>query len=354
VIKPSGPMTDLNGNVIQDASGHIGFPGFDGMEATVSLSWVAQMQEAGVPVTYAYISDAHDGHGTAGNIHFAYGPGEAGYVQQLHDYDTAFQKFFDRLAADGIRLVAKTSHDGGATFTDHVRIDHATPSEPADMRTGGLPSVTVDPLTGHLFAVWQDVRFRTDGLNDVVITRSVNGGRSWLFLGRVNAESALQLRDNFTPDVAARGGRVFVTYRTRSNRDGPSLFVDERFVPSPDDGRSFNGELVLGPAADLRYAARRLLQAPGFTAITAPSAATGLSATCRPGNRAVSSCRRVSSFSTTATSYGGSTSAANTSWSTFASVVTPRRWRWPLRTTTGWSVAGNTDGVGARMPRCPE
>ena len=102
VIKPSGPMTDLNGNVIQDATGHVGFPGFDGMEATVSLSWVAQMQEAGIPVTYAYISDAHDGHGTAGNIHYAYGPGEAGYVQQLHDYDTAFGKFFDRLAADGI------------------------------------------------------------------------------------------------------------------------------------------------------------------------------------------------------------------------------------------------------------
>src|SRR6266550_1590498 len=85
LIKPSGPMTDLNGNVIQDATGHIGFPGFDGMEATVTLSWVAQMQEAGIPVTYAYISDAHDGHGTSGNIHFAYGPGEAGDVQQLHD-----------------------------------------------------------------------------------------------------------------------------------------------------------------------------------------------------------------------------------------------------------------------------
>src|SRR5438128_2048752 len=84
LIKPSGPMTDLNGNVIQDATGHIGFPGFDGMEATVTLSFVAQMQEAGVPVTYAYISDAHDGHGTSGNIHFAYGHGEAGYVQQLH------------------------------------------------------------------------------------------------------------------------------------------------------------------------------------------------------------------------------------------------------------------------------
>ena len=102
LIKPGGPMTDLNGNVIQDSTGHVGFPGFDGMEATVSLSWVAQMQEAGIPVTYAYISDAHDGHGTAGNIHFAYGPGEEGYHQQLLDYDAAFQKFFDRLAADGI------------------------------------------------------------------------------------------------------------------------------------------------------------------------------------------------------------------------------------------------------------
>jgi hypothetical protein len=102
VIKSSGPMTDLNGNVIQDATRHVGFPGFDGMEATVTLSYVAQMQEAGIPVTYAYISDAHDGHGTSGNIHFAYGPGEAGYVQQLQDYDLAFQKLFDRLAADGI------------------------------------------------------------------------------------------------------------------------------------------------------------------------------------------------------------------------------------------------------------
>jgi hypothetical protein len=126
VIKPSGPMTDLNGNVIQDASGHVGFPGFDGMEATVSLSWVAQMQEAGVPVTYAYISDAHDDHGTAGNIHFAYGPGEAGYTQQLHDYDLAFQKFFDRLAADGINksntLFVFTVDEG-----DHFVGDAPTP-----------------------------------------------------------------------------------------------------------------------------------------------------------------------------------------------------------------------------------
>jgi hypothetical protein len=126
-IFPGGTPTDLNGNTIQDATGHVGFPGFDGMEATVSLSWVAHMQETGIPVTYAYISDAHDGHGVSGNIHFAYGPGEPGYVQQLHDYDTAFQTFFDRLAADGINksntLFVFTVDEG-----DHFVGDAPTPA----------------------------------------------------------------------------------------------------------------------------------------------------------------------------------------------------------------------------------
>jgi len=60
------------------------------------------MQESGIPVTYAYISDAHDGHGVAGHDHVAYGPGEAGYTAQLKAYDDAFGKFFTRLANDGI------------------------------------------------------------------------------------------------------------------------------------------------------------------------------------------------------------------------------------------------------------
>ncbi|MFL5967943.1 MAG: hypothetical protein ACJ747_15460 [Gaiellaceae bacterium] len=122
------PPTDLNGGTIQDATGHVGFPGFDGMEAKVSLAWVAQMQERGVPVTYAYVSDAHDEHGTSGNIHFAYGPGEAGYVQQLKEYDNAFATFFDRLAADGINksntLFVFTVDEG-----DHFVGDAPTPAD---------------------------------------------------------------------------------------------------------------------------------------------------------------------------------------------------------------------------------
>ena len=99
VISPSGPVKDVSGGTtIADSLGRPGFPGFDSMSAANSLGYIAQMQEAGVPVTYAYISDAHDNHAGGG----AYGPGEAGYVAQLKSYDTAFDQFFQRLGKDGI------------------------------------------------------------------------------------------------------------------------------------------------------------------------------------------------------------------------------------------------------------
>ena len=92
VIAPSG-LNDLAGNPIP------GFPGFGGITAAQSLGYTAAMQEHGVPVTYSYISDAHDNH----NFPFGtFGPGEAGYVARLHSYDQAFGAFFARLAADGI------------------------------------------------------------------------------------------------------------------------------------------------------------------------------------------------------------------------------------------------------------
>lgn len=92
VIAPSG-LNDLFHNPIT------GFPGFGGISAAQTLAYVAAMQENGVPVTYAYISDAHDSHTSPFR---AFGPGEQGYVQQLQAYDTAFGDFFTRLSADGI------------------------------------------------------------------------------------------------------------------------------------------------------------------------------------------------------------------------------------------------------------
>jgi hypothetical protein len=94
----SSCVNDISGNPITDPAGHCGFPGFDGALAKNTLGYVAQMQENGVPITYAYISDAHDNH----NLSRASGPGEADYKAQLKAYDDAFAAFFDRLATHGI------------------------------------------------------------------------------------------------------------------------------------------------------------------------------------------------------------------------------------------------------------
>ena len=106
-----GFVADLDGNPVQDGFGNNGFPAnFDPAPAQ-SLGYMAQMLEAGVPVVYGYIEDAHDNHNLSPGIQFpncpsnpdgTFGPGEAAYVCQLQAYETAFSKFFARLAADGM------------------------------------------------------------------------------------------------------------------------------------------------------------------------------------------------------------------------------------------------------------
>ncbi len=197
--------TDLDGNTIQDANGHVGFPGFDGMEATVSLSWVAAMQEHGIPVTYAYISDAHDGHGVAGNIHFAYGPGEAGYVQQLKDYDVAFGKFFDRLAADGIdksnTLFVFTVDEG-----DHFVGDTPTPvgcdgvSTPCTYNRVGEINANLRGLIATQFGDTTPFSVHSDDAPTVYVTG--NPGRTDSAVRKLERESGqLTITNPYTGNV---------------------------------------------------------------------------------------------------------------------------------------------------------
>jgi outer membrane murein-binding lipoprotein Lpp len=140
----SATIPNLNGTSITDQFGQPGFPGFDGLFASTTLSYVAQMQEAGIPITYGYISDAHDQHGVAGEIHATRGPGEADYVQQLKAYDDAFAKFFARLEADGINksntLFAFTVEEG----------DHFAGSKPTNPNCDGVNVPCTYSLVGEV------------------------------------------------------------------------------------------------------------------------------------------------------------------------------------------------------------
>jgi hypothetical protein len=145
-------VNDINGNPVTDTAGNPGFPGFDGMTAANTLGYVAQMQEAGIPVTFAYISDVHDNHAGGG----AYGPGEQGYVDALKSYDDAFGKFFARLAADGINksntlfivTADENDHFAGqqAQNCDGVHVACTYNTTPGDA-TGGKPQHGIFDVT---------------------------------------------------------------------------------------------------------------------------------------------------------------------------------------------------------------
>jgi len=110
VTDSSGNLTDFDGNELQEPFSHKpGFPGFN-PTATQSLAVLADMQEAGIPVTYGYISDLHERKAgttgcttaTATGSGKPIGPGDKCYDDNGKAYDAAFAKFFDRLAQDGI------------------------------------------------------------------------------------------------------------------------------------------------------------------------------------------------------------------------------------------------------------
>ena len=105
----NGNVRDTEGAVITDAYGRPGFPNIFNPLAKQSLGYAATMLEAGLPVVYVYVADAHDRNPVpldpATNLpgpSRAFGAGEAEYVAQLKAYDVAFGKFFARLAAKGI------------------------------------------------------------------------------------------------------------------------------------------------------------------------------------------------------------------------------------------------------------
>jgi hypothetical protein len=110
ILGANDNLKDINGKVIvDDFRGSLtpGFPGFS-IAPQYTLGYLADMLEAGVPVVYGYINTPHRptqanpyGYGFPSDPG-DYGPGEAHYVQALQQYDDSFNKFFTRLAKDGI------------------------------------------------------------------------------------------------------------------------------------------------------------------------------------------------------------------------------------------------------------
>ena len=152
VTDSAGNLTDLSGTEIDGQYAHTpGFPGFGPITAAQTLAYTADMQESGVPVTYAYISDVHAvASADAGpcspastykgkpDVGYADGPGDNCYYQTTASYDKAFATFLKRLADDGI-TPQNTEFVFGADEGDHF--------SGANVGRAETPSCTGTPLT---------------------------------------------------------------------------------------------------------------------------------------------------------------------------------------------------------------
>jgi len=142
------------------------------------------------------------------------------------------------------------SHNRGATWSRPVAIARARvaavddPSTGAPLRTGsGVPDAAIDPKTGELYVVWEDSRFSRGRYDEVALSTSKNGGRTWSAPIRVNKETGLAA---VTPMVAVNSnGKVGVSYfdfRTAPTSDPSTLPTSYWLTTSNRGGKSFRAE----------------------------------------------------------------------------------------------------------------
>jgi hypothetical protein len=225
VTDSAGNLTDLSGSQINGQYANTpGFPGFGPITAAQTLAYTADMQESGVPVTYAYISDVHavasvdsgpcspaSTYKGKPDVGYADGPGDNCYYQTTASYNQAFATFLKRLADDGI-TPQNTEFVFGADEGDHF--------SGANVGRAETPSCTGTPLTTSYIC-----NYATGQVGEV--EASIHG--------------LLQYEDNDTTSFASQpqGEAVYVT----GNQPAPVVRQLERdfgnvTVNDPFDGKT--------------------------------------------------------------------------------------------------------------------
>jgi len=156
--------------------------------------------------------------------------------------------FTDYATGSGVQ---PANHDWKAVFrsTDHgaswtakpITIDkvtevaHRIPDGTFPVRAGG-DDIAVDPVTGALYAVWTDGRFNDGAHNDVILSKSTDGGLTWSVPVKVSG-NPLGV-DAHTPSVEVNAsGQVAVAwYDYRNDVAGDSAATADYWNRISSDG----------------------------------------------------------------------------------------------------------------------
>lgn len=174
----------------------------------------------------------------------------------------------NRQGTRGFNVALIRSPDKGVTWSREIIVNRLLSDEVEDpdvptqgVRTGDiLPIWAVDrsgtATNGNIYVVWMDTRFNDPDHNDILLSRSENGGLTWS--APIEVDRAPDGVDAFTPyvDVDAQG-RVAVTYYDFRNdvAGGPQLSTDLWITHSHDGGVTFPTEDRMTAASfDMRTA----------------------------------------------------------------------------------------------------
>jgi hypothetical protein len=160
-----------------------------------------------------------------------------------------------RLAPDppGPRLVTRVSRDGGRTWTNGGVIARESGEGPTGIRCC-LPSATIDPVSGRMYAVWSAVDPRR------LLLSTSTDGRRWSAPRPVNGTRAALV---VNADVAAYGGTVAVSYGLTTTETGPDRIARQFVVTSRDAGRRFTSAVMSDPVIEYAGAAQASGVFPG-------------------------------------------------------------------------------------------
>lgn len=162
------------------------------------------------------------------------------------------------------RIAALRSSDGGVTWSEPVNVATSSVTGVADPNTGqpirvgdSFTEIAVDPRPGTstIYVTWADSRFSEGRMQQIVLARSTDGGRSW---GEPVAVAADRQTPSFVPNVAVNDrGEVAVTYYgfAAAGSAARALMTDYWISLSKDQGRTFLPARRLTPHSfDLRSA----------------------------------------------------------------------------------------------------
>jgi hypothetical protein len=151
------------------------------------------------------------------------------------------------------------STDHGATWTNKpITIDkvtevaHRIPDGSFPVRAGG-DDIAVDPVSGALYAVWTDGRFNDGAHNDVILSKSTDGGLTWSTPKKVSGNPVGV--DAHTPSVHVNSkGQVAVAWYDYRNASGSAASTNYFNAISSDGGATWTEQNLTSTPFDITNA----------------------------------------------------------------------------------------------------